>query len=96
MKRLPVVFLIVIALLVLASLALALPDEFQLSRHRIAGGGGVSGDEGRYFLSGTIGQPEAGQSTDGARFALRSGYWSGPSSASAMNELYLPVVLSSS
>jgi len=93
MKRLPAVLLIVIALLIIASLALALPVEFQVSRHRIAGGGGISGDEGRFSLSGTIGQPEAGRSSDGENLALSGGYWGGLSSTISMNELYLPVVL---
>jgi hypothetical protein len=80
-------------LLVVVSLVLAQPGEFQLPWHRIVGGGGNSSDGGRYALSGTIGQPEAGVLMEGSTFQLSGGYWGGAAPGAPPNELYLPVVV---
>jgi hypothetical protein len=46
---------------------------YDLSWSTIDGGGGVSGG-GRYAVSGTIGQPDAGQLT-GGHYTLNGGFW---------------------
>lgn len=93
MKRKVVYLLIIIALLTVASLVLAQTGGFQLPWYRVAGGGGTSDDGGRYALSGTIGQPEAGVLMEGSSFRLSGGYWGGSSSDRVPNELYLPLVI---
>jgi len=50
-------------------------SEFDLSWHRISGGGGMSAGGG-FTLTGTIGQAEAG-SHEGGGFALSGGFWAG-------------------
>jgi hypothetical protein len=85
--------LIGVALLAIVSLALAQVDGFDLSWHRVAGGGGTSADGGQYTLSGTIGQSEAGRLMEGSTFRLSGGYWGGAGPDPAINDLYLPMVL---
>ncbi len=93
MKRITACLLIVIVLLVAVSLVLAQTGEFQLPWFRIAGGGGRSDDGGRYALSGTIGQPEAGALMEGSTFRLSGGFWGGAAPGETPYELYLPVVV---
>jgi hypothetical protein len=93
MNRKVVCLLIVIVLLTAVSLVLAQTGEFQLPWHRVAGGGGTSDEGGRYTLSGTIGQSEAGVLMEGSSFQLSGGYWGGASSSALPSELYLPVVI---
>lgn len=93
MKRIVSWLLIAFVLLIVASLVLAQPGGLTLPWHRIAGGGGSSSDGGRYALSGTIGQPEAGVLMEGSSFQLSGGYWGGAAPGKASNELYLPVII---
>jgi hypothetical protein len=48
---------------------------YQIDWYTIDGGGGTS-TGGRYVLTGTIGQPDAGYSAD-ARYELLGGFWPG-------------------
>jgi hypothetical protein len=50
-------------------------QSFGMDWFTIDGGGGTS-TGGSYSLSGTIGQPDAGTSSD-ANFSLRGGFWPG-------------------
>ena len=93
MKRLPAVILIVMVLLIVASLAPAQNSELQLPWSRVAGGGGTSGDGGRFSLSGTIGQAEAGVMSDGGNFALSGGYWHEANLDPVDASVYLPLVI---
>jgi hypothetical protein len=49
--------------------------DFAVTRFTVDGGGGTSSD-GPYLLSGSIGQPDAGQMAGGA-YALSGGFFSG-------------------
>jgi len=53
---------------------LALAQEYDLSRHTIDGGGVLHSTGGAFELSGTIGQPDAGEMTGGV-FSLTGGFW---------------------
>ena len=58
----------------LFSWAAGIPDDFQLHRSTIDGGGEVFGTGGEFELSGTIGQPDAGRMGSG-EFELTGGFW---------------------
>ncbi|MCB0036491.1 MAG: hypothetical protein KDE51_20805 [Anaerolineales bacterium] len=75
-------------LLLLAAAALSAPTEIGISWWSIDGGGGSSAG-GRYALSGSIGQPDAGFQS-GSRFSTTGGFWS---LTDGTTELYLPVVI---
>ena len=49
--------------------------HFDLSWSTLGGGGGVSSN-GRFTMSGTVGQPDAGSLSGGA-FKIEGGFWSG-------------------
>ena len=66
-------------------------DGPEANWHTIDGGGGASLTAGDLFLSGTIGQPDAGLLT-GGDYALGGGFWGGGMLA-AEYEIYLPLVL---
>lgn len=94
MRRLPVVALAIIVLLILVSIVLAQNGDFEVSWHRVAGGGALSNDETQFHLSGTIGQAEAGLSSNGSRFVLSGGYWDGTSGGLAREDVFLPLIIS--
>ena len=50
-------------------------QNFSIDWFTIAGGGGES-TGGAYSLSGTIGQPDAGQTTSAGNFSVTGGFWS--------------------
>ena len=63
--------------MILASLALlasAGEPGYRITRQTIDGGGRMNSSGGDYELSGTIGQPDAGQMT-GDGYALTGGFW---------------------
>ena len=49
-------------------------QEFDITRASIDGGGVMFSTSGEFELSGTIGQPDAGQMT-GGEFELSGGFW---------------------
>lgn len=49
-------------------------QPFTLSGHVIAGGGGAAGG-GRFQITGTFGQPEAGPQLTGGCFTVDPGFW---------------------
>jgi hypothetical protein len=58
----------------------------------VDGGGDVStGDD--YILSGTAGQPDAGQ-TNGGDYILNSGFWPGSAPPPPQFRIFLPTVVS--
>ena len=70
----PFKFLLLIALLLVVPLAAKAPP-YEITWFAIAGGGGT-GSGGNYTLSGTIGQPAAGQLA-GSGYVLEGGFWAG-------------------
>jgi len=98
MKR-ATVFLVLAALLLLASVALAqrgdgassvLSTAYDLSWWTVDGGGYTFTTGGDYSLGGTIGQPDAGGELSGGGYTLSGGFWGG---APAEYSIYLPLVL---
>ena len=69
----------VVALIVSMHLANALPQtggDFAINQSVISGGGGASTDIGSEFsVTGTIGQPKAGDYSNGGSFNVRTGFW---------------------
>ena len=53
----------------------ALGQSYSIDWHKIAGGGATS-TNGRFFLSGTIGQPDASGALSGGTYSVTGGYWS--------------------
>lgn len=59
----------------LATVALARAQSYSIDWFTIDGGGGTS-TGGVYAVSGTIGQPDAGEPMTGGNFSLTGGFWS--------------------
>ncbi|UCG23276.1 MAG: hypothetical protein JSW55_14115 [Chloroflexota bacterium] len=93
MNRRVAVIVILAAILLVGSVVAAQHGEFKIPWHRVAGGGGTSVDGDRFALSGTIGQAEAGESSDGTAFVLRGGYWHASGSGPDEVKLFVPLVL---
>ncbi|HEY4415588.1 MAG TPA: hypothetical protein VGO57_07850 [Verrucomicrobiae bacterium] len=52
-------------------------QSYSIDWHKISDGGGTStSTNGRFSLSGTIGQPDAGGAMSGANYSLTGGFWS--------------------
>ena len=62
---------------ILVGVSTALADTgYEISWWTIDGGGGTSESAGwQYVLQGTIGQPDAGHTTEGGVYTLRGGFW---------------------
>ena len=83
--------LILIALLPMASAALAQSGgNYGITRWNVPGGGGNS-TGGLYALNSTVGQTAAGDMS-GGDYDLGSGFWGGESGAEQYT-IYLPLVL---
>ena len=67
--------------------------DYNMTWVAVHSGGGVSSAKA-YCLGGTIGQPEAGITSDGV-YTLNSGFWSGmgPVKAPSASYIYLPTIL---
>jgi hypothetical protein len=89
--------LVGIALLLVASTALAQTNGgYDLSWWTADGGGGtLSGSDGPYTLSGTVGQPDAGPALTDSGYKLVGGFWSGVGMPDGPGDhfIYLPLVL---
>ncbi len=84
------VMLMLIALLVVGSVAYAQGGSgYDLSWWTVDGGGG-SLSNGSYALSGSVGQPDAGTALTGGNYTLVGGFWG---AGAAGYQVYLPVVL---
>jgi hypothetical protein len=90
MRRLSLPIVAALILLVAVSLVSAQAGEWDLAWFTIDGGGGMSSGGDGYALSGTIGQPDAGELSGGAH-KLQGGFW-GPASRSGEYPIYLPVI----
>ena len=53
----------------------ATAQSYSIDWYKIAGGGGSSAG-GSYQLSGTIGQPDAGNTLSGGNYSVTGGFWS--------------------
>jgi hypothetical protein len=93
MNRRLAVIVIIVAVLLVGSVALAQNGDFKIPSDRVAGGGGTSVDGERFSLSGTMGQAEAGVSSDGASFVLRGGYSHAGGSGPDNVEVFLPLLV---
>lgn len=93
MRRLSLLLATALILLAALSVAAAQTDDFDLVWHTIDGGGGTSSGGDRFALSGTIGQPDAGQMLGGA-YTLQGGFWRATLASGARdNTVYLPLIL---
>jgi hypothetical protein len=64
-----------VALLASALSLRASAQSSSIDWYKTAGGGGTS-TNGRYSLSGTIGQPDAGAPMSGGNYSVSGGFWS--------------------
>jgi hypothetical protein len=55
--------------------AVVVAQSYSVDWYKIAGGGGTS-TNGQYAVSGTIGQPDAGNTMSGGNYSLTGGFWS--------------------
>ncbi len=84
--------LVLVGSLVLARVTLA-DSGLQLTWSVFSGGGGTATDSNHFYsLSGTIGQPIAGNMTSAGGYGLGSGFWAGGGMSSGGN-VYLPLVI---
>lgn len=85
-------FLIPIALLLLANIVLAQTgDGYDLTWSTVDGGGYTFSTGGGYTLGGTIGQADAG-TLGGGSYTLDGGFWGGGAMSGGEQRIYLPVV----
>lgn len=63
------------ALLLFAFCLSALSQPFSIDWYKVSGGGGT-GTNGQYSLSGTLGQHDAGGPMTGGSYSLTGGFWS--------------------
>ena len=89
MKRLPLLLIAALVLLVAASLASAQAGDWALHWYTIDGGGATSTGGDRYTISGTTGQPDAGNMSGGV-YNLYGGFWQPASPAG--HTVYLPLI----
>jgi hypothetical protein len=85
--------LALVALLLLASAALAQVAGYDLSWWTVDAGGGARSAGGSYRLSGAIGQPDAGPALTGGGYRLDSGFWSEALGGAEEIKVYLPCLL---
>ena len=90
MKQDKRLLLLGLALVLLATSALADAQSFNLTWWTVDSGGGAS-SSAQYTLSGSIGQPDAGV-LDGGGYILGGGFWPGRVRQSQGQDLYLPLV----
>lgn len=68
------------------------PRDFHLTWWTVDGGGGTLEDgNGRFTLSGSIGQPDAGPPLRGGAYTVAGGFW--PLAAPLETQVYLPTIL---
>lgn len=75
-----------VSCLVLIPSATLFAQDYQITSFTIDGGGASNSVSGSYTLSGTIGQPDAGEPMLVGSYELRSGFWpaiSGPAACPA-------------
>jgi hypothetical protein len=66
---------IIAGLAALFATGMASAQSYSINWSKIAGGGGTS-TGGVYTVSGTIGQPDAGELMTGGNYSLTGGFWS--------------------
>jgi len=93
MNRRLAVIVIIVAVLLVGSVVLAQNGDFKIPSYGVAGGGGTSVDGERFSLSGTIGQAEAGVSSDEGSFVLRGGHWQAGGSGPDDVNVFLPLLV---
>ncbi len=86
--RRAVPYTLLVALLLLATLALAQADSGYGLRWSTVDAGGGTASGGPYVLSGTMGQPDAG-TMGGGVYTLTGGFWN---DTAIGYSLYLPLV----
>jgi hypothetical protein len=86
------VLVLLIALLAVAGVAIAAPTAFSIPWWTVDSGGGTS-QGGDYAVSGTIGQPDAGEVMSGGDYTLVGGFWGVGTAAPVDRNIYLPVVI---
>jgi len=74
--KLTIIGVMATAAATLASTSPARPAGYELVRHTVDSGGGMSATGGALELSGTVGQPDAGvKPMEGGGFELTGGFW---------------------
>jgi hypothetical protein len=91
MRRFTLVFLAILVLSVTVTLVVAEANvlaTYMIPWWTVDGGGGTS-QGGGYTLSGTAGQPDAGNA-NGGTYSLRSGFWQ---VNDFPHKIYLPMII---
>ena len=92
-RRLIPLTVMLLVMLLLGVVAARATNGFYLGWWTVDGGGSTStSGDGRFSLSGTIGQPDASLQLQEAPFSLGGGYWYGAGVAGFPYEVHLPVV----
>ena len=90
MKR-EALFLTLLGLFLLTTVALAHPGGYNITWWTVDGGGGTL-SAGDYTLAGTIGQPDAGAMSGGS-YVLYGGFWPGSTAVGGEYRVFLPLLL---
>ena len=86
------VTLALLALLATVGVLYASPNALQIAWWTVDSGGDTL-STGKYSLSGTVGQAEAGAALENNGYTLVGGYWYGAGEEVVRYELYLPSVI---
>lgn len=81
-KRDRVIFRAALAMLAMSSAVYAGP-LFDIPWYTIDSGGAILTSGGEFEISGTIGQPDAGEPMTGGEFTINGGFWPGAAASSA-------------
>ncbi len=92
MKRILIYVFMMLGLLAIVGVAATYGTGFAIPWWTVDGGGGTSSGGG-YILSGTAGQPDAGQ-TNGGDYTVSSGLWPGSEPPPPHFRFYLPIIMS--
>jgi hypothetical protein len=92
MRHLFLTIAVVLAIVIMVSVALAQSGPLEIPWYTIDGGGRTASLGEGFALSGTVGQPDAGISSGGI-YTLKGGFWGlATVSGTLVSPVYLPLI----
>ena len=92
MKKTALISLVMLFVLLAFGTVVLAQSGYLLNRGVIAGGGDRL-QSGSYSLTGTSGQPEAGQALANGNYSLQGGFWPGSNPVIPLShKIFLPVI----
>ena len=85
-------FLILIVLTLASGVVFAATNDFSINWWTVDSGGGTS-QGGDFSVSGSVGQPDAGEPMSGGSFTVVGGYWEGAVAPTLLEEIFMPLII---